>query len=248
MVYHRRKSNRHGPKTRMKLQPINSNSTLKDRVYTRLRDAVIGMNIYDDDADLRLDERSMADQLQVSRTPLREALTRLERDGFIEIRPRKGVYVVRKTLDEILEMIVAWAALESMAARLAAQVATDAEILALRKHALRHSESSSQADMSEYSEANIQFHQMILEMSGCKLLAEMADGLFMHIHAVRRRALEENDRARRSVVDHLGIIEALEARNADLAAGRVREHTMRLHTHVRRVWSRFQPAADQAAG
>ena len=206
----------------MKLRPIVENYTLKDRVYDRLREAVISMNIYDDEADLRLDERSMAEQLQVSRTPLREALTRLERDGLIEIRPRRGVFVVRKTLGEILEMIVAWAALESMAARLAAEVASDGDIKELRKHALRHSESSSRADLSEYSEANIQFHQMILEMSGCRLLAEMADGLFVHMHGVRRRALEENDRASRSVVDHQAIIEALEARDADPAAQLVR--------------------------
>ena len=94
-------------KQAMKLQPIISDQTLKDRVYDRLREAIAEMDIYRADADLRLDERSMADQLKVSRTPLREALTRLENDGFIEIRPRKGVFVVRKTLDEILELIVA---------------------------------------------------------------------------------------------------------------------------------------------
>lgn len=224
----------------MKLRPIVETYTLKDRVYDRLREAIIAMNIYEDGADLRLDERSMADQLQVSRTPLREALTRLEQDGFVEIRPRRGVFVVRKTLDEILEMIVAWAALESMAARLAADNATDDQIRALRKHALRHSESSARADLSEYSEANIRFHQMILEMSGCQLLADMADGLFVHMHGVRRRALEENNRASRSVVDHLGIIEALESRDADLAAQLVRTHTMRLHNHVEGAWAKFE--------
>lgn len=233
----------------MKLQPIASSLTLKDRVYDMLREAIIEMNIYDDGADLRLDERSMADQLQVSRTPLREALTRLEQEGFVEIRPRKGVFVIRKTLDEIQDMIVAWAALESMAARLAVDVASDADIRALRKHALRHSESSASADLSEYSEANIKFHQMILEMSGCRLLASMADGLFMHMHSVRRRALEENDRATRSVVDHMSIIEALEARNADLAERLVREHTMRLHAHVRRAWTTIESIQrNKAAG
>jgi DNA-binding GntR family transcriptional regulator len=232
----------------MKLQPIDVNLTLKDRVYDRLRDAIAEMNIYSADADLRLDERSMAEQLNVSRTPLREALTRLENDGFIEIRPRKGVYVVRKTLHEILEMIVAWAALESMAARLAAELASDDDIRALRKHALRHSESSAHADLSEYSDANIRFHQMILDMSGCGLLSEMADDLFVHMHAVRRRALEENDRATRSVVDHLHIIEALEARDPDLASQLVREHTMRLHNHVRIVWSRFESNEASQAG
>ena len=232
----------------MKLQPINSNLTLKDRVYIRLRDAIGEMNIYQADADLRLDERSMAEQLNVSRTPLREALTRLENDGLIRIQARKGVYVQRKTLEEILEMIVAWAALESMAARLATEAASDSDLRQLRKHALRHSESSAHADLSEYSDANIRFHQMILDMSGCALLAEMADGLFVHMHAVRRRALEENDRATRSVVDHLGIIEALEARDADLASQLVREHTMRLHNHVRRVWSKFENLTESKAG
>ena len=220
----------------MKLSPIAMNFTLKDHVYGRLREAIINMNIYEDDADLRLDERGLAEQLAVSRTPLREALTRLEQEGFVEIRARKGVFVLRKTLDEILEMIVAWAALESMAARLAAELAADGEIAALRVHAARHSESAASADLSEYSEANICFHQMILEMSGCKLLKSMADGLFVHMHAVRRRVMEEKDRASRSVVDHMGIIEALEARDADLAARLVREHTMRLHGHVQQTW------------
>ena len=231
----------------MKLDPINLNQTLKGRVYDRLREAIIGMNIYDESTDLQLDERSMAEQLQVSRTPLREALSRLERDGLVEIRPRKGVFVVRRTSDEILEMIVAWAALESMAARLAAEQASDEEIHNLRRHAVRHSESSSRADLSEYSDANIQFHQMILAMSGCRLLSEMADELFIHMHAVRRRALEENNRASRSVVDHMEIIKALEARDGDLAAERVREHTMRLHDHVRRVWATFERNSARAA-
>ena len=224
----------------MKLKPINSDLTLKDRVYYRLREALGEMDIYRDGTDLRLDERTMAEQLKVSRTPLREALSRLENEGLIEIRARKGVYVVRKTLDEILEMIVAWAALESMAARLATTVASDSEMRELRKHALRHSESSAHADLSEYSDANVKFHQMILEMSGCRLLAQMADGLFVHMHAVRRRALEENDRASRSVVDHMGIIEALETRDADRASMLVREHTLRLHNHVRRVWTKLE--------
>lgn len=228
----------------IKLSPIAENMTLKDRVYDRLRASIVDMNIYDESANLRLDERSMAEQLQVSRTPLREALTRLENDGFIEIRPRKGVFVVRKTMEEIQEMIVAWAALESMAARMAATAASDSEIRELRKHALRHSESSVRADLSEYSEANIRFHQMILEMSGCRLLAAMADELFVHMHGVRRRALEENNRASRSVVDHLEIIEALEARDPDLASRLVREHTMRLHDHVRVAWTKFEQGTE----
>ena len=79
-----------------------------------------------------------------------------------------------------------------------------------------------------------------MELSGCTLLKTMADGLFLHMHAVRRRAIEEDDRAARSVVDHMSIIEALEARNADAASRLVRDHTMRLHAHVRRTWTELE--------
>ena len=70
----------------------------------------------------------------VSRTPVREAMAQLEREGFVRSVPRRGVYVVRKTKREVIEMITAWAALESMAARLITQNAADEEIAALRAH------------------------------------------------------------------------------------------------------------------
>lgn len=230
----------------MKLRPIATNFTLKDHVYETLRTAITEMDIYADDADLRLDERSLAEQLGISRTPLREAIARLERDGFVRVMPRKGVYVQRKTLEEVLEMIVAWAALESMAARLATDVASDAEIAGLRKIAAKYAEGGVGAQIQEYSEDNIRFHQRILEIGGCKLLKTMADGLFLHMHAVRLRAMGEGDRANRSVADHEEIIAALEARDAEGAATKVREHTMKLHDHVRRTWTALERKAANA--
>ncbi len=231
----------------MKLKPITANFTLKDHIYDVLLAAILDMNIYDEDANLRLDERSMAEQLNISRTPIREALARLEQDGFVEIQPRKGVFVRRKSLEEVLEMIVVWAALESMAARLAAQSASDRDIASLRRLAAKYGETEAGADIAEYSEANVRFHQRILELSGCALLKKTADALFTHMHSVRRRAMGESDRARRSVVDHMAIIEALEARDADLAERLVREHTMRLHDHVRRTWMKLEGMSRKPA-
>ncbi|MEO1140676.1 MAG: GntR family transcriptional regulator [Pseudomonadota bacterium] len=234
----------------MKLKPITSNFTLKDLAYERLRDAITQMNIYSSDADLRLDERKLAEQLNVSRTPLREAIAFLERDGLVRVVPRKGVYVVRKSQQEILDMIVAWAALESMAARLATERATDTEIASLRKIAAKYNDGTAKTRISEYSEDNIRFHQRILEISKCALLKDMADGLFLHMNAVRLRAMGEENRLNRSVVDHAGIIEALENRETELAATFVREHTMRLHNHVRRTWTNleFAGGGSEATG
>jgi DNA-binding GntR family transcriptional regulator len=222
------------------LSRIDVNFTLKDHAYDLLRTAILDMNIYEEGADLRLDERRIAEQLGISRTPIREALARLAQDGLVDIQPRKGVFVVRKSMQEILEMVVTWAALESMAARLAADQAADKELRELRKFAMKHSADAARADLAEYSEANIQFHQRILELSGCALLKTTADGLFQHMHAARRRAMGESDRAKRSVVDHMEIIDALEARDSSLAARLVREHTMRLHDHIRKTWTRLE--------
>lgn len=230
----------------VKLEPVSANFTLKGHIYDMLRSAILELNIYDNDANLRLDERELAEQSGISRTPIREALAKLEHEGLVEIRPRKGVFVRRKSLNEILEMIVVWSALESMAARLATEKASDDELASLRKLGTEYSLHAARADIAEYSEANITFHQRILEMSKCSLIASMADSLFEHMYAVRRRAMGESNRAKRSVVDHMGIIEALEDRDADLAACLVREHTMRLHDHVRCKWLNWEQGSEKA--
>jgi len=219
-----------------KLRPVKANFSLKEHIYGVLRSAIMEMDIYNEDVDLRLDERKLAEQLGTSRTPIREALARLEQEGFVQIQPRKGVYVKPKTLGEVLDMVVVWAALESMAARLVTQVASDEDIRSLRILGVKHSSDSGRADIAEYSEANILFHQQILKLSGCQLLESTANALLQHMYAVRRRAMTEGDRIKRSVVDHMAIIEAIENREGELAAMLVRDHTMKLHDHIHKFW------------
>lgn len=231
--------------SRLNLKPVGASFSLKEHIYDVLKNGITAMNIYADDAELRLDERKMSEQLGISRTPIREALARLEQEGFVDILPRRGVFIKRKSLDEILDMITVWAALESMAARLATTEASEKEIASLRRMVAAYNPDEAKAHLDEYSEANISFHQRILELSKCKLLKEIADGLFLHMRAIRSRAMAEGDRVTRSVVDHMHIIEALEARDGDLASRLVREHTMRLHAHVRRTWAEFAELARE---
>ena len=74
------------------LKPVAINFTLKDHIYEVLRDSILQIDIYDTEQELRLDERKLAEQLGISRTPIREALARLAQDGLVEIIPRKGVF------------------------------------------------------------------------------------------------------------------------------------------------------------
>jgi len=233
--------------TRLNLKPIETSFSLKEHIYQVLKQGITSMNVYTEAAELRLDERRMSEQLGISRTPLREALARLEQEGFVEIQPRRGVYIRRKSLEEILEMITVWAALESMAARMATTRATDEEIASLRAMVAAYNPDAARAHLDEYSEANIQFHQRILELSKCKLLKDIADGLFVHMRVVRNRAMVERDRVQRSVVDHIEIIKAIETRQPELAERLVREHTMSLHAHMRRTWAEIARQARHAA-
>ena len=129
-------------------------------------------------------------------------------------------------------MITVIAALESMAARLAAERAADADIAGLRRLMAEFGAGNQDERLDDYSEANIAFHQAIIKMSGCALLAEMTENLFIHMRAIRKITIHQDNRAARSVADHLRIIEALERRNPELAERLAREHTLGLAAHV----------------
>ncbi len=191
------------------------------------------MNIYESaDQDLRLDERDLAGKLGVSRTPIREALTRLEHEGLVESVARRGYFIVRKSKEELVEIITVWAALESMAARLITQRAGDDEIASLRTIFSTFENGHVFAKLDEYSEANLRFHQRIIELSRSETLIKSADALLIHVRSIRHRTIAEDHRFERSIVDHMQIIEALEARDAELAERLVRDHALGLATHV----------------
>ena len=221
------------PRSTLPLSPLEENFVLKDRVYMALKEAITDMDIYSSDAAPRLDERTLGEKLGVSRTPVREALSRLEQEGLIKTVPRRGAYVVRKTKQEILEMIHVWAALEGMAARLATVNATDEEIRELRGFLKSYDDSAeARAHIDEYSETNIQFHQTIIGLSKSKLLMELTQNLFIHMKSIRARTIKERDRATQSIIDHTRIIEALESRDTETAEQLVRDHAIHLAEHV----------------
>ena len=190
------------------------------------------MDVYRSRADIRLDERRLASDLGVSRTPVREAMAQLEREGFVRAIPRRGIYVVRKTKREVIELITAWAALESMAARLLTKQAQVREIASLRSMFARFENGELHARLDEYSEVNIEFHQAIIRMSRNGTLISLAENLFAHMRMIRRKTIGEQDRADRSIRDHMSIIEALEERDTKRAEDLVRDHALGLAEHV----------------
>src|SRR6266568_2660091 len=216
------------------LEPIDPTPSFKHKAYTALKNAIVAMDIYRNRDDIRLDERKLAQDFGISRTPVREAMAQLESEGFVRLVPRRGIYVVRKTKREVIEMITAWAALESMAARLITRTASADQIAGLRKMFTTFANGKVRAHLDEYSEVNIEFHQSIIKLSGNRVLIDLAENLFTHMRMIRRKTIVEKDRADRSMRDHMNIIEALEARDTARAEELVRNHALGLAEHVAR--------------
>ena len=219
---------------------------LRKQACEAIKRAITEMDIYGRSDEIRLDERQLSEDLGVSRTPIREALSVLEQEGFVRSIPRRGIHVVRKSKREIVEMITVWAAIESMAARLAAPRATQADLAELRSHVEAFQDDPT-GQIGEYSEANMQFHKTIIRIGGIELMSGLTDTLFIHMRAVRAVTMTQDNRARRSIADHRAIVAALAEHDGDLAERLVREHTMGLAAHVEK-YGDFLDAPHGAAG
>ena len=211
---------------------IATSASLRDKAYAALKQMITEADIYAHPEEIRLDEKQLSQALGVSRTPIREAMTLLEQEGFLRTEPRRGIFIVRKTKKQIIEMIEMWAAIESMAARLATINASDEDIAGLRRLFDEFRNSTPAEHIHEYSEANIAFHQAIIRLSGSHLMGKTIDDVLIHVRAIRRMTISQRDRASRSIKDHMKIIEALEARDTELAERLVRQHSLDLAAHV----------------
>jgi len=173
---------------KLDVKPLDTSTSFRNQAYQAIKEAITAANIYAHPNEIRLDERQLSQALGVSRTPIREAMTLLEQEGFLRTLPRRGVFIIRKTRREIVEMIQVWAALESMAARLATQRASDAALARLRAMMADFQVARPDEHMDEYSDANIAFEQDMspredrhVDQPDCGLLAD--DGfrdLFLH--------------------------------------------------------------------
>jgi len=227
---------------RLKVERLEASVGLRRLACDAIKHAIMDMDIYGQAGEIRLDERQLSEDLGVSRTPIREAMTVLEQEGLVRSVPRRGIYVRRKTKREIVEMITVWAAIESFAARLAAERASDGEIAELRALFSRFGDDPS-GQISEYSQANMAFHRAIVRMGGVGLMTDLTENLFIHMRAIRDVTIRQDRRAQRSILDHRRIIAALERRDAEEASRLVREHTMGLAAHVEKYGDHLHDAA-----
>jgi DNA-binding GntR family transcriptional regulator len=206
--------------------------SFKNKAYEAMKEAIIKMDIYATAEPVMLDERALSELLGVSRTPVREAIAMLERDGLVKAVPRQLI-VVRRIKDEIVDMIRAWAALEDMAARMITTTARKKDISRLRDYFRDFGPNRLPQDhIEEFSRTNIAFHQALIALSESPTLIGLTKDLLLHVRGYRQLTIGWADRIAVSLSEHMAIIEALEARDTELAGESARDHTLGLAAYV----------------
>lgn len=174
----------------------------------------------------RLDETVLSARFGVSRTPVREALQRLTSSGFAEQRPRRGTFVRKVSLREMVEMFEVMAELEALSARLAARRLSREQAAALEAALEGCAAAAATGDTDAYYRANEVFHQLIYSASGNRFLAEQARQLQARLQPYRRLQLRAGDRMRHSLAEHRAIVAAIRSGEATRVDAEVRSHIM----------------------
>lgn len=182
---------------------------------------------------IRVREEDLATQLGVSRTPVREALIRLDSTGFISLRPGRGALLQPVSDRDYLEWLQLREQLEGFAAREAALNASQRDVLALRAIFEPFLEpGAAESKAAEYSRANVAFHTEIIRLANNRLLERVWASFGHRQTSYRRKTIARLHRSADSLREHLAIIGAIERRDADQAEALARTHVHELYVAV----------------
>ena len=198
--------------------------TLADRVFGQIQDAIVKGELK---SGVKMSEVELTARYGVSRGPLREALRRLEARKLLTRIPHVGVRVVALTIDDVLQMYQVREVLEGMAARLAAQNATDEEVQGLKQLLQQHQQQTELQSGKGYyqEEGDFDFHYRIVKASRNDVLMQMLCGeLYHRVRLYRYQFSVTEGRPHKAFAEHSRIIEAIESRDAELAEFLMRRH------------------------
>lgn len=174
----------------------------------------------------KLDEASLAERFQVSRTPVREALLQLVGSGLATQIPKRGCFVKAPSFREMIEMFEVMSELEGMCARLAARRISDQQLVELKAANTGCEEAIQASDSDLYYHKNVEFHECIYTACGNSFLANETRSLRRRLQSFRRLQLRVRGRMPQSLAEHFEIIEAIEKGDAEKADLISRQHVM----------------------
>lgn len=205
------------------LKPIRLDSykPLRELVCENIRQAIIDGTFSPGE---RLMEIQLADEMGVSRTPVREAIRKLELEGFVVMIPRRGTYVADISIKDITEIYEIRITLDELAAGLAAERITDDELAQLNYYLLEIGKHVANNDLDKIVEVDTAFHDVLYTASRNERLRSIINNLREQLTGIRGRSMGYPGRLIETMDEHRLLVEAIAARDVDRARGAARTH------------------------
>lgn len=194
---------------------------LREIVFETLREAIINGVL---EPGERLMEIQLAEEMGVSRTPVREAIRKLELEGFVVMIPRKGAYVSGISMKDIADVFELRAALEGLAAGLAAERITEEELDQLERMLVKIGDCVQNNDLEQLIELDTEFHATLFKASRNERLVQITSNLREQVQRFRTTTLSTPGRLKFTLQEHKKIVEAVSERNVELAKALASEH------------------------
>lgn len=196
-----------------------------ERAYQELRRRILGNELV---PGTQLLEQELAQMLGMSRTPVREAVIRLARDGIVEVRPRHGIRVLPVSARDMREIYDILTELEATAARLLAEHGADEETMAELEGAVDEmAVALERADLSAWAAADDRFHKALVRRCGNRRLREVVERFHDQAHRARLLTLHLRPRPDDSAAEHAAVVAAIRRRDPQTAHRVHREHRLR---------------------
>lgn len=207
--------------------------SLTEQAYQLIRTGIVTRQLRAGD---RLVERALAEKFGLSKTPIREAIARLERDGLVVIVPSQGAVVRRLEFHEVRDLLEMRQVLESLAARRAAQRVDDASLEELEQILQEGEKKRLAGDAMAYRDEDLRFHARIRQIAGNATLSQVMEGLEAQVRLVMSTSTALPGRVESSVNEHRRLLAALRRRDPDAAAEAAAEHIARALEAVEAHW------------
>ena len=217
-------------------------ASLHEQVALRLRQMLVENQIA---PGAKLNERELAGVLQVSRTPLREAIKMLAAEGLVELLPNRGAIAVELTETDVQNTFEVMAGLEAMSGELAAERITDAELAEIRAMHFEMMAAYTRRDLSGYYRLNAAIHRAINAAARNTVLTTIYNQVNARLQALRFRSNQDDAKWKQAMAEHERMIDALGRRDAGAMRAVLREHL----DHKRDVVvDQLRQGATQAVG
>ena len=210
-------------KVDMRLDSIN-HSRLSEKAYRGIKEFLFSPDFRMQQPGGKVDEKVLIERLNMSRTPVREAINRLAAEGFLQVIPYKGVFIAQKTKEEVISILMVRATLEGMAARLATSHFTPKDFAKMRALFEPFLNCQLEEKRFEFTEANIAFHEFIMKHTKCKVLIDITNSLYDQMRLIRFRTSAYVSRLESALAQHLQLVDAFEQRDPARAENLMRAH------------------------